>query len=170
MKQLKVDLDEIAIAMERSDDFGSRNYLDTRTGEIVNIPDEVMSAAESEDEEEIERLPDWEQDLIETAKSVFSDEEGRYVDIPRRPSYEGYNLMVEFANTVKSRGLREKLDIALDGKGAFRRFKNVLQDHPDEKKRWFAFKDERMRQDVRDWLYSIGIEPVEEAPSKKRNI
>jgi hypothetical protein len=153
-----------------SDEFGSRDYLDTRTGEIVNIPDEVMSVVESEDEEEIERLPDWEQGLIETAKSVFSDEEGRYVDIPRRPSYEGYNLMVEFANTVKSRGLREKLDIALDGKGAFRRFKNVLKNHPDEEKRWFAFKDERMRQDVRDWLHSIGIEPVEEAPSKQRNI
>lgn len=159
MKKLKVNLDDIALIMEMSDDFGSIKLFDIETGEIIDIPDEVMSAVESGDEDEIDDLPEWEKDLIETAESVLSDDTGRYVDIPRKPSYESYNLIVEFASSVKDRGLREKLDIALDGKGAFRRFKNVLSGYPEEK-RWYAFKDERLRQEVIDWLNSIGIEPV----------
>jgi len=159
MKKLKVDLDEIALIMEMSDDFGSIRLFDTETGEIVAIPDEVMSAVESADKSEINDLSEWEKELVETAKSVLSDETGRYVEIPRKPSYDSYNFMVEFAGSVKDSGLREKLDIALDGKGAFRRFKNVISDYPEEEKRWFAFKSGRLRQEVIEWLNSIGIEP-----------
>ncbi len=90
---------------------------------------------------------------------MLSDDEGRYVDIPRKPSYESYNLMVEFMETVTNGSLKEKLEIALDGKGAFRRFKNVLSDNPDEEKRWYAFKDSRMKREVIEWLNSIGIDP-----------
>lgn len=68
--------------------------------------------------------------------------------------------MLEFAGTVKDKNLKEKLDIALDGKGAFRRFKNVIGDYPEEEKRWYSFKDEKMKEEVIDWLNSIGIEPV----------
>jgi hypothetical protein len=160
MKKLKVDLEEIALIMEMSDDFGSIKLFDTGTGEIIDIPDEVMSAVESGDKDEIDDLPEWEKDLIETAESVLSDETGRYVEILRKPSYESYNLMLEFTGSVKDSRLREKLDIALNGKGAFRRFKNVFSGYPEEEKRWYAFKNERLRQEVIDWLNSIGIEPV----------
>lgn len=162
MKKLKVDINEIAFIMETSDEFGSTTLFDTETGEIVSIPHEVMSAVESDDEEALQDLPDWEKDLIETAESIISDESGRYVDIPRKPSYEAYNLMVEFASSIKNRRLKEKLDIALDGKGAFRRFKNVISDYPAEEERWFAFKDKRMREEVIEWLNDLGIEPTED--------
>ncbi|MEW6110008.1 MAG: UPF0158 family protein [Nitrospirota bacterium] len=160
MKKLKVDLDDIAFIMEMSDDFGSVKLFDTETGEVIDMPDEVMSAVESEDEEKINGLPEWEKELVEAAERVLSDDAGRYVEIPRKPSYESYNLMVEFASSVKDRRLMEKLDIALDGKGAFRRFKNVLSAYPEEEKRWYTFKNERLRQEVIEWLNSIGIEPV----------
>lgn len=163
MKKLRVDLDEIALIMEIFDDFDSIRLFDTETGEIVDIPSEVMSAVESGDEDEIDDLPEWEKDFIGTAESVLSDETGRYVEIPRKPSYESYNLMLEFTGSVKGSRLREKLDIALDGKGAFRRFKNVLSGYPEEKKRWFAFKDRRLKQEVIEWLNSLGIMPLEES-------
>lgn len=133
--------------------------FDTETGEIVSIPNELMSALESDDEEALQDLPDWEKELIETAESIISNESGRYVDIPRKPSFEAYNLMVEFTNTVKNRPLREKLNIALDGKGAFRRFKNVISDYPEEEKRWFTFKNKKLREEVVEWLNDLGIEP-----------
>lgn len=163
MKKLKIDLEEIIFIMEMSDDFGSVRLLDTETGEIVDIPNEVMAAVESDDKDEIADLPDWGKELVETAKSVLSDDVGRYVDIPRKPSYESYNLMVEFKESVKNKRLREKLDIALDGKGAFRRFKNVLSDYSEEEKRWFVFKDERLKQEVIAWLNSIEIIPIKES-------
>jgi hypothetical protein len=90
MKKLKVDLDDLAFVMEKQDDLGSAELFDTETGEVLNIPDEVMDAAESGDEAEISRMPEWERELIAIAKSVLADEEGRFQDIPRRSSGEGY--------------------------------------------------------------------------------
>jgi len=162
MKKLKVDIDEIAFIMETSDELGSVTLFDTETGEIVSIPNELMSAVESDDEEALQDLPDWERDLIEPAESIVNDESGHFVDIPRKPSYEAYDLMVEFARSVTNSNLKEKLEIALDGKGAFRRFKNVISDYPGEEKRWFAFKDKRMRHEVIGWLNDLGIEPTED--------
>lgn len=162
MKKLKVDLDEIAFTMETSDEFESITLFDTETGEIVSIPNELMSAVESDDEEALQDLPDWEKDLIGTAESIVNNEGGRYADIPRKPSYEAYNLMVEFTSSVTNKNLKEKLDIALDSKGAFRRFKNVIADYPDEEKRWFAFKDKKLREEVVEWLNDLGIEPKQD--------
>lgn len=163
MKKLKVDIDEIAFIMETFDEFDSVTFFDTETGELVSIPNELMSAVESNDEEALQDLPDWEKDLIGTAESIISDESGRYVDIPRKPPYEAYNLMVEFTSSITNKHLREKLEIALEGKGAFRRFKNVISDYPEEGKMWFAFKDKRMRDEVIEWLNDIGIEPTEDS-------
>lgn len=162
MKKLKVDLDEIALIMELYDDFENITLFDTETGEIVSIPNELMSAVESGVEEEFQNLPNWEKDLIETAESIISNESGRYIDIPRKPSYEAYNLMVEFTSSVKDRLLKQKLDIALDGKGAFKRFKNVISDYPDEEKRWFTFKNKKLCEEVVEWLNDLGIEPKQD--------
>ena len=161
MKKLKVDINELAFTMEISDEFDNAIFFDTETGEVVSIPNELMSAVESDDDEALQDLPDWGKDLIEIAENIVRDESGRYVDIPRKPSYEAYDLMVEFARSVTNSNLKEKLEIALDGKGAFRRFKNVISDYPDEEMRWFAFKDKRMHEEVIEWLNDLGIEPTE---------
>ena len=60
--------------------------------------------------------------------------------------------MVAFTETVEDEDLQEKLWIALDGKGCFHRFKDVLLDYPEERERWFEFRDERTEQRVLDWL------------------
>jgi len=155
MKKLKVDVEDIAMVMENQDRFGTQYYLDTETGEIVAIPDELMSALE--EGESCEGLPAWELELLPKAKGIFEGSE-RYEEIPTRPSYEGYNQMVEFAEGVTDPKIKRELSIALDGKGAFRRFKNVLRDYPKEETEWFKFKAERDREEVKDWLESIGIE------------
>jgi hypothetical protein len=155
MKRLKVDVEDIAMIMENQDRFGSQYYLDTETGETVVIPDELMSAFEQG--ESCEGLPAWELELVPMAKEIFEGSE-RYEEISTRPSHEGYNLMVEFAEGVTNRKIQRELSIALDGKGAFRRFKNVLRDYPDVEREWFKFKAERDKEEVKEWLESIGIE------------
>jgi hypothetical protein len=57
--------------------------------------------------------------------------------------------------------LRHRLLAAIDGKGAFRRFKDVLMNHPVERERWFTFRSERLRACMESWLSAHGIEPVE---------
>jgi hypothetical protein len=76
--------------------------------------------------------------------------------------------MANFADTVQNARLREQLASTLQGKGVFRRFKDVLRDYPDEEAAWYTFHDESIKREVRDWLASIGIEPVEE-PKKGRS-
>lgn len=156
MKKLKVDLEDIAMIMENQDRFETQYYLDTETGEVVAIPEELMSALDGG--ESCDGLPAWELELLPRAKEIYEGSQ-RYAEIPTRPSYEGYNLMVEFAEGVTDRKIRRELSIALDGKGAFRRFKNVLRDYPDVEKKWFELKAKRDKEAVKDWLESIGIEP-----------
>jgi len=76
------------------------------------------------------------------------------VSIPEIEPREAYDDMVRFAQTVTDATLHRLLEVALDGKGAFRRFKNALQSHNSERERWFAFKDERMVERVREWRSS----------------
>lgn len=52
--------------------------------------------------------------------------------------------------------------MAINGSGAFRRFKDVLLYYPEERERWFRFKDERMEQRALECLDEIGISPIEE--------
>lgn len=66
--------------------------------------------------------------------------------------------MVEFTENVKDRTLKEEFESALHGKGAFRRFKDTLLDHPEVEKEWFQFKADRDREEVKEWLESLGIE------------
>ncbi len=65
--------------------------------------------------------------------------------------------MQEFAGLVEDERAQQLLFSALSGPKPFRRFKDALERYPDERKRWFAFKDERLRQRALDWLESEGL-------------
>jgi len=159
-KKLKADLETIANAMEDTDRMDMDYYLDKETGEVIVLLEEIFRYAEEDQDKVREDLPDWQKEQVKLAQDILFKNPDRYICIPKRPSYEGYNLMVEFAEKVEDELLREKLSIALDGKGAFRRFKNVIADYPDYREKWFKFRDEKMNKKVIEWLNSIGIEPV----------
>ncbi len=158
MKKLKVDLEEIGSIMENQDRSIQEYYLDKENGKVVVIPEEVTNVIEGH--YNIDNLPDWERELLEIAEKVLSSNQERYVRIPERPSYEGYNLMAEFTENIEDEQFREKLFIALNGKGAFRRFKNVLFDFPNYEKKWYSFKQARLAKEVCEWLSSIDIKCV----------
>ena len=50
---------------------------------------------------------------------------------------------------------------SIDGKGAFRRFKDVLMAFPVDRERWFTFRSERLRTCMEGWLDAQGVEAVE---------
>jgi len=64
--------------------------------------------------------------------------------------------------TVEDDHLSELLEVAINGKGAFRRFKDVLLNYPEERERWFQFKDDRMKERALEWLDDIDVTLVEE--------
>jgi len=48
--------------------------------------------------------------------------------------------------------------VALNGKGAFRRFKDVLYNYPEERERWFNFQYEKKKSRLLKWLKDEEIE------------
>ncbi len=60
--------------------------------------------------------------------------------------------------------MQDRLWNAISGKGAFRRFKDVLAQDHRERERWFKFQGECTRRRVLDWLESQGIEPIYTEP------
>jgi hypothetical protein len=180
MKKLKIDLGELAVAFETDMSMVGEggSYLDTQTGEVIMLSGDLSislvdfgeeDGAGSENEVaafeawlDTRDLPDWQKEQARTRYEIDRDENKRYVAIPLIDSHEGYQQMVEFAQTVTDEHLLELLSVALNGRGAFRRFKDVLADHsPEERARWFAYKDERVKEEMLDWLRTLGIEPLE---------
>jgi len=64
--------------------------------------------------------------------------------------------MERFIRTVRDPGRGDRLEIAISGRGAFRRFKDVLGRWPAELDRWYAFSAERQRGLARAWLADSG--------------
>ena len=68
--------------------------------------------------------------------------------------------MTGFIETVDDPALKEALSSALDGKGAFRKFKDILLDYPKERKKWHGYNAKAMKKEIIGWLDSLGIEPL----------
>jgi Uncharacterised protein family (UPF0158) len=75
--------------------------------------------------------------------------------------------MVLFIVSVEDPGRAERLASALGGRGAFRRFKDVLACWPGELERWHALSEERQRGRPRSWLAASGyrVLPVDHRDS-----
>jgi hypothetical protein len=157
------DLDFLEIAFE--DNSGYMDYLfDKETGEIISfnsdmsngeILEEALKYADESDREDLEYLK-------EDPYVVFSSD--RFVSIDPFPSYKAYNLMVEFAEEQENEELFRLLEIALNGRGAFRRFKDVLLNYPKEQEMWLKFKRIDTLKNILEWskVNNIKITGLEE--------
>ena len=116
------------------------HYLDLKTGRVILLSDAI-------------EIPEMDEDR----KIVEEDSEGRFLEIEALPSREEYEWMEDFTRTVREIHLREKLDVALNGKGAFRRFKDVLSPVPEERERWFAIRDRKVLEFAEDQLRASGV-------------
>ncbi|MSP24922.1 MAG: hypothetical protein EXR75_07090 [Myxococcales bacterium] len=87
-----------------------------------------------------------------------------YLRIEPVSSREQYRWMERFIPLVEEPPLQEKLTRAIDGKGAFRRFKDVLMTHATIRERWFAFRSERLRIFMEAWLNAHALTPTRRIP------
>jgi hypothetical protein len=144
-KPVQIDWDELEDAFDWNDPE-SHAYLDLETGEVVQWSELLDEEERSEITERIDDDPD------------------RYAVIEPPSSGEAWRWMAAFAATVADPGLRRLLDLALGGKGAFGRFKRAMDDHPAERERWFAFRDERLHEAIEAWLAELEIEIADPPP------
>jgi hypothetical protein len=114
------------------------SYLHLKTGEVLRVVDGIADP--------------------EMHSRIASDTE--YMRIEPVSSREQYRWMERFIPVVEEPDLGQKLLAAIDGKGAFRRFKDVLMGHVQERERWFAFRSERLRVFMEAWLGAHALRPV----------
>jgi len=110
----------------------THSYLDLKTGPVVTIVD-----SRPEDDEK---------------RSLIRREPGRFLHLDPASSREQYRWMERFVASVEDPALRERLILAIDGKGAFRRFKDVLLSYPVERDRWFAYRANLLHIYIDNWL------------------
>jgi len=150
-KLVPVNWDDLEMALT-SDPGEWTCYLDLETGEVRMAPiDGLEEDAEGLSEDEID-------DGLNAGRLIHVEPLGSRVE---------YQWMAEFSGTVRHARLRGKLEVALDGRGPFRRFKNALLDFPAERERWFAFRDQRLRAAAREWLEEVGLEPTTVPPASR---
>ena len=87
-------------------------------------------------------------------------EESYWMAAPDSYEKDEYATMVSFAANVADRRANELLRVALEGKGAFSRFRNTLYRVGLEKE-WYAFKHKALVEIAREWCEDNGI-PYEE--------
>lgn len=108
----------------------------------------------------------WPATAIEYALDAETDdvarlaEPGRWLIVDPDGPDEAYRDMVLFVTTVSEPDPAGVLGGALEGKGAFRRFRNQLGRYPELEQRWYALSDERRRGRARAWLAEHGYRPT----------
>jgi hypothetical protein len=146
IRPLQVAMDDILDAMTTHGSEALRFFLDVETGAVEVVADhELALVGEVTDDAE------------ELAGAIEEDPE-RYREIPRYEAGAEHDLMCAFAESVQETDIRELLDIALRGRGAFGRFHDVVFRYADLKTEWLTLRQETIREEATRWLASIGIE------------
>ena len=126
-----LDLEEIATALADQTDYEHRWLINPQTGEIVF----------------------WTSDTGIDGQIPVDLDELELICIDPLPSYIWYQDMADFADQISDERAGRQLARAIQGKGAFRRFKAQLHEqYPRLLPAWYAFRDARACRRAVEWL------------------
>ena len=137
MPPITINWSDLEIAFERNSPE-QESFLDLENGDLLAIGEGEPDAA--------------------ARRARVAKNPERYLRIDPASSREQYRWMERFVTAVQDQPLRERLLVAIDGKGAFRRFKDVLLAFPAERERWFAYRSELLHLHIQTWLDHLEIE------------
>jgi Uncharacterised protein family (UPF0158) len=125
------DLEEIAVALADQSDYEHHWLIDPGAGQVVF----------------------WTADGGIDGQTPVDLDELDLVHIEPLPSYVWYQDMADFAAGLSDERAGRRLFRAIQGRGAFRRFKDELQEeYPDLLPVWYAFRDTRGKRRAVEWL------------------
>src|SRR5262245_41110484 len=159
MRVVPVNWTDLETAFERNAP-DTESFLDLRSGEVVTVSQGAIDYQEQRNK-------------VQTGGDAF-------LRVEPAASREQYKWMERFVAGVTDEALRERLIIAIDGKGAFRRFKDVLLNYPVERERWFQYRGDLLHWHMQKWLekeqlsaqnappWGVAPEPKEDGPVLER--
>ena len=143
MPPVTINWSDLEIAFERNSPE-QESFLDLENGDLLSIVEGEPDAA--------------------ARRAKVANNPDRYVRVDPASSREQYRWMERFVGLVQDQALRERLLVAIDGKGAFRRFKDVLLAFPAERERWFAHRSELLHLHIQTWLEHMQIQVASPPP------
>jgi len=143
MQPITINWSDLEIAFERNSPE-QESFLDLENGDLLSIAEGEPDAA--------------------ARRARVANNPDRYLRVDPASSREQYRWMERFVGAVADLALRERLLVAIDGKGAFRRFKDVLLAFPAERERWFAYRSELLHFHIQTWLDHLHVELANPPP------
>jgi hypothetical protein len=130
-------------------------YINRETGELDTLTHEDMSYAEGDfDDFDEEDVAEWQQESIAKAKEIL--ESDAWLPLPGKFDINEWEIMRDFARSQPDDRVAERLLRAIQGKGAFRYFKDVLFEE-NLRDAWFAFRQRALEEIAEEFLTAAKI-------------
>jgi hypothetical protein len=150
-RPVEVSLQDVVAQMDLLNDE-STAYLNRRTGELVTVTDEEQRLVEGE--EDPDNLPDWQSENLPKVREVLGSDE--FLALPDKFEIHEYRIMERFTLEREDTGLRDELLQAIRGRGAFRRFKEVIHERGVAGD-WYTYREQALEDIATEWLEANGI-------------
>ncbi len=145
---MKIKLSELIQTLEFQVE-DSNSYYDMETGKVHSVWDGMIDGKRAP-KEEIEAF----------------DDEDRYLFLPSVDTTDEYEIMRDYVYSLPEGKLQSRLFQAISGRGAFRRFRETLEDLGREDD-WERYHDAKIEEIGREWAQSNEIEVEEDMPSRQ---
>ena len=136
---MKVKLEDVLEAMDFVND-DMQYYYDVKNEKVLMIFDGMV---DGEDNPE----------LIAEIEDSFIEE---YIPLPGQYEINEYRIMEEFVYNLPDGRNQDTLERAIQGRGAFRRFKDRLYDLNLEQK-WYDYRDSAYEHIAKEWCKNITL-------------
>lgn len=115
-------------------------FLNKKTGDILVLSEYMSEGSKSE-----------------IKKRIRNTKITDYVLIPVIDSREGYKMMEEFTEKMGDKKVKKQLMEALSEEAPFKKFKEIVYNHPEERKRWLDFRQKKLLERAKAWCKQIGV-------------
>lgn len=158
MKKLAIDM-ELFIELSSIDTRGEgESYLNTNDGEFSYIPINVLEAINND--QKLQKLEEWEKELLDEAKEVVNNSEGKYLYIPIVTEDFTLEIMKDYVKAMSDNEIKHRLMATLDEQGGHSKFNSILLKDGDIDS-FYDYKDYRTYEYLKKWLLLNDIELIE---------
>ena len=86
----------------------------------------------------------------DNAIEKLEDDPDRYIRLPSKKEINVYNIIEQFSSAVEDESVRSELLSSIQGKGAFRRFNEIITKY-NLLHLWYSFKENSYREIAVSW-------------------
>ena len=141
---VRVKLSEVMAAFDEAG-FEVAHYLDLETGKTIRVTEDMDADWGDDEDDEGE------------AQAVIDDETGRYKKLPDRFETQTWKILEGFVRKKEDAKQAAVLSAAIQGRGAFRRFKDACS-RMGLLEKWYAHERQTHKEWAIEWCEAEGIE------------